>query len=211
MTDPLVVAITGASGAVYAVRLLDVLLQGGHHVELTVSPSACAVLKQETGRVVDPKAFRLADLIGRDDYPGRLSYYHYGDFLTPIASGSHLTAGMVICPCSGTTLSGVAHGLSSNLVQRAADVHLKERRPLVLVPRETPLSMIQLDNMRKVAEAGGIILPAAPGWYHGVRSTDDLVDFIVARILDQLRIPHRLMKRWGGEGERSTEAGEASG
>lgn len=198
MNHPLVLAITGASGAVYAVRLLEVLLQSGRHVELAISPSACAVLKQELGREVDPDDFRLPDLIDLKDYTGKVTYYHHADFMTPIASGSHLTGGMVICPCSGTTLSGVAHGASHNLIQRAADVHLKERRALILVPRETPLSIVQLENMRRAARAGAVILPASPGWYHGVKSIEDLVDFVVARILDQLRIPHQLMKRWGG-------------
>jgi 4-hydroxy-3-polyprenylbenzoate decarboxylase len=104
---------------------------------------------------------------------------------------------MVVCPCSGSTLSGIAHASSMNLIQRAADVHLKERRRLILVPRETPLSVIQIDNLRKAAEAGAVILPAMPGWYHGVTSIRDLVDFVVARILDQLAVPHTLMKRWG--------------
>jgi 4-hydroxy-3-polyprenylbenzoate decarboxylase len=113
------------------------------------------------------------------------------------ASGSFLTGGMVVCPCSGSTLSGIAHAASMNLIQRAADVHLKERRRLILVPRETPLSIIQLDNLRKASEAGAVILPASPGWYHGVSSVRDLVDFVVARILDQLAVPHTLMKRWG--------------
>ena len=119
--------------------------------------------------------------------------------MAPPASGSFLTGGMVVCPCSGSTLSGIAHGSSTNLIQRAADVHLKERRKLILVPRETPLSLIHLDNMRKAAEAGAVILPAMPGWYHGVKSVQDLVDFVVARILDQLGISHKLMQRWGGE------------
>ena len=201
MSHPLVLAITGASGAVYAVRLLEVLLQSGRHVELTLSPSACAVIKQELDRHVDPNDFQLHDLVELSDFPGRLSYYHYADFMTPIASGSHLTDGMVICPCSGTTLSGVAHGTSNNLIQRAADVHLKERRTLILVPRETPLSIVQLENMRRAGQAGAVILPASPGWYHGVQSVQDLVDFVVARILDQLRIPHQLMRRWGGQAE----------
>jgi 4-hydroxy-3-polyprenylbenzoate decarboxylase len=116
-----------------------------------------------------------------------------------MASGSFLTAGMVICPCSGTTLSAVAAGAASNLIQRAAEVHLKERRKLILVPREAPLSMAHIDNMRRVTEAGGVILPASPGWYHDVKSTVDLVDFIVARICDQLGIEHQLTKRWGTE------------
>jgi 4-hydroxy-3-polyprenylbenzoate decarboxylase len=104
---------------------------------------------------------------------------------------------MVICPCSGSTLSAVVHASGSNLIQRAADVHLKERRRLILVPRETPLSSRQLENMRLACDAGAVVLPASPGWYHGVKSLQDLVDFIVARILDQLSIPHTLMKRWG--------------
>jgi len=202
---PLVLAITGASGAVYAVRLLEVLIQAGRQVELTVSPSGCAVLKQELNRDVDPDHFRLSDLIPSASETQQVSYYHHADFMTPIASGSHLTAGMVICPCSGTTLSGVAHGTSNNLIQRAADVHLKERRTLILVPRETPLSIIQLDNMRQAAMAGAVILPAAPGWSHGVRATQDRVDFVVARIMDQLRIPHQLMQRWGGDEGHSAE------
>jgi 4-hydroxy-3-polyprenylbenzoate decarboxylase len=159
------------------------------------------VLDQELNCHVDLDDFRLSDLTDLNEYAGRLSYYHHSDFMAPIASGSHLTDGMVICPCSGTTLSGVAHGTSSNLIQRAADVHLKERRTLILVPRETPLSIIQLNNMQQAAEAGAVILPASPGWYHGVHSVEDLVDFVVARILDQLRIPHQLMQRWGGAGD----------
>ena len=103
---------------------------------------------------------------------------------------------MVVCPCSGSTLSGIAHGSSQNLIQRAADVHLKEKRKLILVPRETPLSLVYLDNLRTAAAAGAVILPAMPGWYHGVRELSDLVDFIVARILDQLGIEHQLMNRW---------------
>lgn len=117
--------------------------------------------------------------------------------MTPIASGSFLTSGMVICPCSGATLSGVVHAAGNNLIQRAADVHLKEHRKLILVPRETPLSVFQLENMHRAAQAGAIVLPAMPGWYHGVESLVDLIDFVVARILDHLDVPHALMKRWG--------------
>jgi len=127
----------------------------------------------------------------------KLTYYHHQDFMAPMASGSFLTGGMVICPCSGTTLSAVAAGAASNLIQRAAEVHLKERRKLILVPRETPLSLAHIDNMRRVTEAGAVVLPASPGWYHDVRSVDDLVDFVVARICDQLGIEHSLAKRWG--------------
>jgi 4-hydroxy-3-polyprenylbenzoate decarboxylase len=197
---PLVVAITGASGAVYAVRLLDVLLATGRDVHLMISPSGAAVVKQELDRTIridqfDPQSLLHSGSLA--DAASRIIYHHYTDFMAPLASGSFLTGGMVVCPCSGSTLSGIAHGASNNLIQRAADVHLKERRKLILVPRETPLSIIQLDNMRRAAEAGAIILPAMPGWYHGVRSVQDLIDFVVARILDQLGVPHELMQRWG--------------
>lgn len=210
---PLILAITGASGAVYAVRLLEVLLASGREVHLIVSPSGNAVLRQELGTAVDLERFDPSPLMEAMKNPllqskkpqierlfnddGKLIHHRHDDFMAPPASGSFLTGGMVICPCSGSTLSGIAHAASMNLVQRAADVHLKERRKLILVPRETPLSLIQLDNLRKAAEAGAIILPASPGWYHGVASTGDLIDFVVARILDQLQIPHSLMKRWG--------------
>lgn len=198
-SHPLVVAITGASGAVYAKRLLEVLLAGGQHVHLLISPSGQEVLKQELGIVVDLERFDPAVLLAGavETAASRVTYHHYNDFLAPVASGSFLTSGMVISPCSGSTLSGIAHGASNNLIQRAADVHLKERRRLILVPRETPLSVIQLDNMRTLAAAGAVLLPAMPGWYHGVRSLQDLIDFVVARILDQLGIPHQLMQRWG--------------
>jgi 4-hydroxy-3-polyprenylbenzoate decarboxylase len=192
---PLVMAITGASGAVYAVRLLEVLVEAGREVHLMVSPSGAAVVKQELDRTVDMEQFDARSL--SPSLTGRIRYHHYQDFLAAPASGSFLTGGMVVCPCSGSTLSGIAHGASNNLIQRAADVHLKERRKLILVPRETPLSIIYLDNMRRAAEAGAVILPAMPGWYHGVQSVQDLVDFVVARILDQLGVPHTLMRRWG--------------
>jgi len=209
---PLILAITGASGAVYAVRLLDVLLASGREVHLVISPSGNAVLKQELGALVDLERFDPAPLFSAMEHPllqgakpprerlahtGKLLYHRHDDFMAPPASGSFLTGGMVVCPCSGSTLSGIAHASSMNLIQRAADVHLKERRRLILVPRETPLSVIQIDNLRKAAEAGAVVLPAMPGWYHGVSSIRDLVDFVVARILDQLAVPHTLMKRWG--------------
>ena len=199
---PLVLAITGASGAIYATRLLQVLLETGREIHLLISPSGAAVIEQELRRSVSLDRFDARMLlpdVSSDNAQGTIRYHHYADFMAPPASGSFLTAGMVVCPCSGSTLSGIAHGASTNLIQRAAEVHLKERRPLILVPRETPLSLMHIDNMRKAAEAGAVILPASPGWYHGVESLQDLVDFVVARILDQLGIPHQLMKRWGTE------------
>lgn len=198
MTQPLVLAITGASGAVYARRLLHILLEHDHVVHLAISPSAKQVFQQELGVNLDLQSFQLDKFLGVDHGDqGQVVYHRHDNVGAAIASGSFRTSGMVICPCSGATLSGVAHGTSSNLIQRAADVHLKERRKLILVPRETPLSLIHIDNMKRVTEAGGIILPANPGWYHEVRSLDDLVDFVVARILDVLGLEIELMKRWG--------------
>jgi 4-hydroxy-3-polyprenylbenzoate decarboxylase len=191
---------TGASGAVYAVRLLEVLVDCGRDVHLMISPSGSSVIQQELERSVSVERFELSQLLSgaiAEKAKPLVRYHHHADFMSPLASGSFLTGGMVVCPCSGSTLSGIAHASSTNLIQRAADVHLKERRKLILVPRETPLSIIQIDNMRKAAEAGAVILPASPGWYHGVRSPQDLVDFVVARILDQLAVPHQLMRRWG--------------
>ncbi len=200
MSKPIVVGVTGGSGAPYAVRLLEVLLAGGHEVHLIVSPSGAEVLRQELSLEIDP--FQLAAAQWGSSiaaYSEQLKVHAPGDFFAPVASGSFLTTGMVICPCSGTTLSGVVHGTASNLIQRAAEVHLKERRRLVLVPRETPVSLVHVENLRKACLAGAVVLPASPGWYHGVRDLQDLVDFIVARILDQLEIPHQLMRRWGAE------------
>lgn len=221
MTHPIVLAITGASGAVYAVRLLQLLLAAGREVHLTISPSGAAVIGQELGiellvdaEAIDLRAFDIDGLLAsgvQEDTPqnaailkaaceamarGHLHTHHYQNYFTPIASGSFLTEAMIVCPCSGGTLSGIVRSNSGNLIERAAEVHLKERRPLIVVPRETPLSTFQLENMYRASQAGIIVLPAAPGWYHGVAHVSDLVDFIVARILDQLHIPHQLMKRW---------------
>ncbi len=212
MNLPICIGITGASGAVYALRLLEVLRAAGRDVHLSISPSGRDVIRQELKIDLDLEHFDATQLDRRenaatsDSEPGRprprnasLHYFHHQDFMAPMASGSFLTAGMVICPCSGTTLSSVASGAANNLIQRAAEVHLKERRKLILVPREAPLSLAHIDNMRRVAEAGGVILPASPGFYHGASSVDDLVNFVVARICDQLGVEHALTKRWGTE------------
>ncbi len=222
-----VVAVTGASGVTYAVRLLEVLLAAGCDIHLVISAAAQIVLEQELNLTVnlddfnpaalmldsgetlrDPKlqSLRTKSGISADSSnvlgfgsgePGSLHFYHHRDYLAAIASGSFLTEGMVICPCSSGTLSSIVHGTSTNLIHRAAEVHLKERRRLILVPRETPLSLTQIQNMRLAAEAGAIILPAAPGFYHGVKLIGDLVDFVVSRICDQLGIPNGLIRRWG--------------
>ncbi len=209
---PLVMAITGASGAVYAARLLQVLLSNKIPLQLTISSSGAEVIRQELGLNVDSNIHSLSGLLeyrlpgssweayDADRVQQALSLvqlHHYKNYFTPIASGSFLTRGMVVCPCSGSTLSGIVHASSENLIVRAADVHLKEHRKLVLVPRETPLSVFQIENMLRAAQAGAVVMPAMPGWYHGVESMGDLVDFIVARILDHLGISHNLMNRWG--------------
>jgi 4-hydroxy-3-polyprenylbenzoate decarboxylase len=197
----LVVAFTGASGSPYGVRLVEVLLRAGRDVHLTVSPAAVEVLEAESGRTVrlaseefDPRA--LLGTAASDLDLSRLHYHHFRDFQAGIASGSFLTGGMAVCPCSMGTLAAIAHGISENLIHRAADVHLKERRKLVLVPRETPLGLVQLRNMVLVTEAGAVVLPAMPAFYTRPRSIAEMVDFVVARVCDQLSVPHTLSPRW---------------
>jgi 4-hydroxy-3-polyprenylbenzoate decarboxylase len=194
----LVLGITGASGAPYAVRLLATLLQAGRTVHLTISPAAVQVLETELQRRIDLKNFRPADLLPGETLPlEQLHYWHFQDFQAGIASGSFLTGGMVVCPCSMGTVAAIAHGLSQNLIHRAADVHLKERRKLILVPRETPLGLVQLRNLTLCAEAGAVVLPAMPAYYTQPQSVQEMVDFIVGRICDQLGVAHTLLKRWG--------------
>jgi 4-hydroxy-3-polyprenylbenzoate decarboxylase len=217
---PLVVALTGASGAPYAVRLLGVLLASGRTVELLVSPAAAQVLHDELDIRIDTEHFdagplmpaierSIATCAGRSLTPAShwpLRYRHHMDWHAGIASGSFLTDGMVICPCSMSTLGAIATGLSTNLIQRAADVHLKERRKLILGPRETPLNLMQLENMTRCVRAGAVLLPAMPGWYHRPQSLDDMIDFIVGRICDQLNVPHQLLRRWGTDTAGSRES-----
>jgi 4-hydroxy-3-polyprenylbenzoate decarboxylase len=198
----LVVAMTGASGAPYGVRLLEVLIRAGRTLHITLSPAAALVLEQELDRRVRLGAFNLHDLLGEVAdlaAPGQVRYHDYRNFRAGIASGSFLTGGMAICPCSLGTVAAVAHGLSQNLIQRAADVHLKERRKLILVPRETPLGVVQLRNLTACAEAGAVVLPAMPGFYTRPQSLQDAVDFVVGRICDQLGVEHQLFRRWGAE------------
>ena len=195
--DDLVLAMTGASGAPYGIKLLQVLLEAGRTVHLILSPSGTQVIEQELGRKVRLDSFRLSDLLSGEPVTGKVCYHDYRDFRAGIASGSFLTAGMVICPCSMGTAAAIAHGLSQNLVHRAADVHLKERRKLILVPRETPLGVVQLRNLTACAEAGAIVLPAMPAFYTHPRNLDDAVNFIVGRVCDQIGVPHQLLHRWG--------------
>ncbi|MGH7169444.1 MAG: UbiX family flavin prenyltransferase [Gemmataceae bacterium] len=197
--NDLVLALTGASGAPYGVRLLEVLLRAGRVVHVVVSPSAVEVIERELDRRLRLDRFALADLLGEraaEFDPEQVRYHHFMDFQAGIASGSFLTAGMIVCPCSMGTTAAIAHGLSQNLIHRAADVHLKERRTLILVPRETPMHLLQLRNLTACAEAGAVILPAMPAFYTRPQSLQDTIDFIVGRICDQLHIEHQLLPRW---------------
>lgn len=194
---PLVLAITGASGAPYAVRLLEQLTRARQPVWLIVSSHGWRLLEMEAG-VSDLAALRDATG-GLAAWRGVVTAFDDTDRGAPPASGSARSAGMAVCPCSMGTVAAIAHGTSRSLIERAADVALKERRRLVLVPRETPLGVVHLENMLRVTRAGAVVLPAAPGFYHGPRSIADLVDFVVARVLDQLGVDHALARRWGDE------------
>jgi flavin prenyltransferase len=197
MTDrPIVVAITGASGAPYAVRLLEQLVAAERGVQLIVSSHGLRLLQTEMA--IDSVS-ALRDRVGAAAWDRHITVFDDNDRGAAPASGSALNAGMVICPCSMGTLSAIAVGASRSLVERAADVALKERRPLLLVQRETPLSAIHLENMLRVTRAGAIVMPASPGFYHRPASVDDLVNFIVARMLDHLGVPQRLVERWGSD------------
>ena len=193
-SGPTVMAITGASGAPYAIRLLQQLVAASRPVSLIVSSHGLRLLKTETD-VSDVAGLRSA--VGAAAWDEFVTTYEDGDRGAAPASGSARSAGMVICPCSMGTVASIAAGTSRSLVERAADVTLKERRPLVLVPRETPLSAIHLENMLRVTRAGAVVLPAAPGFYHRPTSIAELVDFVVARVLDQLGIEQSLVPRWG--------------
>jgi flavin prenyltransferase len=201
------VAITGASGAIYATRTVAALLARGVHVELVVSDYGRRLLRDELGdgaSVDRLKAF-LAGKYGEDVAAGTLTVHANRDLGATIASGSHGCSGMVVVPCSMKTLAGVAHGLSRNLIERAADVMLKERRTLVLVPRETPMSLPQLKNMVSCAEAGAMILPAMPAFYQLPKTLDDLADFIAGKILSSLGFEHELYPQWTGQVNRSAD------
>lgn len=193
---PIVVAITGASGAPYAVRLLEVLVEHQQRVSLIVSDHGIRLLDTEMG-IASVEALRAR--VGASRWDAVVRVYDDRDRGAAPASGSALTAGMVVCPCSMGTMSAIAVGASRSLVERAADVTLKERRPLVLVPRETPYSAIHLENMLTVTRAGAVVLPASPGFYHRPRTVDDLVSFVVARVLDHLGVEHAVSPRWGAE------------
>jgi 4-hydroxy-3-polyprenylbenzoate decarboxylase len=192
-------AFTGASGLPYGLRLLEALLAAQARVYLLYSPAAQMVARQELDLTLPTQPAAAAAFFAERYHarPGQLTVFGREDWMAPVASGSNPADAMAVCPCSMGTLGALAAGLADNLIERAADVMLKERRPLVLVPRETPLSAIHLENMLTLARAGAVILPPVPGFYGHPQEIADLVDFVVARILDQLGVAHGLGPRWG--------------
>lgn len=191
-----VIGISGASGAIYGVSLLEYLLKENHQVYLVLSRSARMIIREELGREWGSHFSETLEILKKTYAGHELVYCDEADMMAPIASGSVPTQGMVVAPCSMKTLAGIAHGFSSNLIGRAADVTLKEKRPLILIPRETPLHRVHLKNMLAVSEVGATLLPAMPGFYHQPQSIDDLVRFIVARALDLLGLKNDLSRRW---------------
>lgn len=199
MSKTICLAFTGASGMPYGVRLLECLLQAGCHVQLIYSQVAQIVARQEMDLAL-PAQPTEAQAFFRDRFsnlPGVLDVYGREAWFAPMASGSNPPDAMIVCPCTMGTLAAIAQGLASNLIERAADVALKEGRKLVLVPRETPFSAIHLENMLRLSRAGAVILPPNPGFYHHPQTLAQMVDFVVARILDQIGVTHTLMPRWG--------------
>jgi 4-hydroxy-3-polyprenylbenzoate decarboxylase len=198
---PIAVAITGASGTAYELRLLDCLVEADRDIYLMISQAGQVVLRMETELDV-PNRPQEAERFFTEYYgaePGQIRVFGRQEWTAPVASGSNPPAAMVICPCTTGTLATVAAGMCNDLIDRAADVMLKEGRKLLLVVRETPFSIVQLENMLRLARAGAVIMPANPGFYNRPESVDDLVDFMVARILDHLGVAHELAPRWGQE------------
>ena len=203
MSKTVCLALTGASGMPYGLRLLDCLLAADCQVQLLYSQASQVVARQEMdfdlpSRPSEAKAALLARFPHAN--PDKLAVYGREEWFAPVASGSNPPDAMIVCPCSMGTLAAIAQGLADNLIERAADVVLKEGRKLVLVPRETPFSAIHLENMLRLSRAGAVILPPSPGFYQHPQSVQDIVDFVVARVLDQIGVPHALMQRWGEEG-----------
>lgn len=197
--DWITLALTGASGALYGLRLLEQLLLAGKNIHFLISKPGLLVVNMETHLKLPGRSQEIEKVL-IDNYQaraGQIKVYGESQWTAPIASGSSVAKAMVICPCTMGTLASIAAGLSSSLIERAADVTLKEQKKLILVPRETPLSSLHLQNMLKLSQAGALILPPNPGFYYQLNSVMDLVDFVVARILDQLDVTHQLSQRWG--------------
>ncbi|PKO88673.1 MAG: aromatic acid decarboxylase [Betaproteobacteria bacterium HGW-Betaproteobacteria-10] len=209
MSKTICLALTGASGMPYGLRLLECLLNAGCNVQLLYSQASQIVAKQEMdfelpSRPAEAKTALLerfpattGSTAGPRVNPEKLTVFGREEWFAPVASGSNPPDAMVICPCSMGTLAAIAQGLADKLIERAADVVLKEGRKLILVPRETPFSAIHLENMLRLSRAGAVILPPNPGFYHHPKNVQDIIDFVVARILDQINVPHTLIQRWG--------------
>ena len=197
--ETITLALTGASGMPYGIRLLECLLKANVRVYLLYSQAAQIVARQEMDLSLPARAKDAAKFFSErfDAAPGQLQAFGREEWFAPVASGSNPADAMVVCPCTMGTLAAIAAGMADNLIERAADVALKEARRLILVARETPLSTIHLENMLKLSRAGAIILPANPGFYHHPQTAQDLVDFVVARVLDHVGVDHDLMPRWG--------------
>lgn len=197
--ERITLAMTGASGAQYGLRLLDCLVREDREVHFLISKAAQLVMATETDVSLPSKPQAMQAFL--NEYtgatPGQIRVFGKEDWMAPAASGSGAPTAMVVVPCSTGSLSAIAHGACNNLIERAADVALKERRQLILVPREAPFSSIHLENMLKLSNMGATILPAAPGFYHQPQTIDDLIDFVVARILNCLNIPQDMLPRWG--------------
>lgn len=206
MNDNIALAWTGASGMPYGLRLLECLLAADYSVDLLISDAARIVLKMETDMRLPPRPRDTAAALAEhyDVAAGRIRVYGTNEWTAPMASGSGAASRMVVCPCTTGALAAIAAGMSDNLIERAADVVLKEGGKLVLVPRETPFSQLHLENMLRLSRMGVVILPPNPGFYHHPTSIADLVDFVVARILDHLGIPNALIPRWGHQDEEPT-------
>ncbi|MFD0619316.1 MULTISPECIES: UbiX family flavin prenyltransferase [Paenibacillus] len=201
------VGITGASGSIYGIRLIEVLLAAGFEVHIIITDAGWRVIKEELGWEVVKRQDVLNQKFGH--YEGHYIYHPIQDIGASIASGSFRAAGMFIMPCSMGTLSSIAHGASDNLMGRAADVMLKEGRPLIIVPRETPLHAIHLENMLKLARLGVRIVPAMPAFYYGPQTLDDIVNFLVGKVLDQVHIDHELYIRWGDSDEQQVKQSDS--
>lgn len=205
MKSPIALGITGASGSAYGLRLLQCLLAAEHQVWLMISQAGRQVLQLEQGLVLPARSEAAAAFLSQkyNAKPGQLSVFGRKDWMAPVASGSNPPEALVICPCTTGTLGSIAAGTSNELIERAADVVLKEGRKLILVVRETPFSSIHLENMLRLSRLGAVIMPANPGFYHQPSSVADLVDYMVARVLDHLGVAHELLPRWGAGIERS--------
>jgi len=202
---PVALAFTGASGAAYGLRMLECLLDAGRKVYLLYSQAAQIVFKMETDIDLPASASECQAMLAEkySAKEGQLQVFGRQQWMSPVASGSNPPEAMVVCPCTTGTLASIASGLSQDLIDRAADVVIKEKRKLILVVRETPFSSLHLGNMLKLSRAGVVIMPANPGFYENPQSVEEIVDFMVARILDHLDVPHSLISRWGDEDSKS--------